>query len=125
MKMEQSQSQTQEQKKTHSTPIHNQAQLYKHPLANAVHDSQQAFGLAKYGIALQDVTDGKYDWQLMALEESIDMNQYLTKETKRLRGEVEYWKNLEEATRNRMQEEIKQLKHYINSIEGAAHGPSD
>jgi hypothetical protein len=136
MKTEQSQSQIQEQKKMPytSTP------KYNNTLAQAVHDSQQVYGLEKYGITLDEVPTEKYDWQLMAIEESVDMNQYLTRECRRLHEDVEYWKRLEAKTMERLtkknekleeeneelKERLKELQFYVDQIEGAKkYGSSD
>jgi hypothetical protein len=42
-------------------------------------DKQTAKGIKTYGHTLDDCPDIKYDWNLMALEEAIDLIQYLMK----------------------------------------------
>lgn len=48
-------------------------------------DAQNAYGLPKYGITLDDVKPDAYDWQGMANQELIDCVQYQQKEIRRLR----------------------------------------
>ncbi|HLG26749.1 MAG TPA: hypothetical protein VI423_03095 [Paenisporosarcina sp.] len=52
-------------------------------------DDQNAKGLKNYGQTIDDVDQNLYDWSIMALEESLDANQYLLKEIIRLRGMIE------------------------------------
>lgn len=52
----------------------------------SVVDKQDRKGMRKYGKTIDDATD--YDWNLMALEESVDLNKYLIKENRRLRDEI-------------------------------------
>jgi hypothetical protein len=42
-------------------------------------DSQDVKGFAKYNETIDDAPDEKYDWKLMALEESADLQKYLVK----------------------------------------------
>lgn len=49
-------------------------------------DEQDRKGMNKYGESIDSATG--YDWNLMALEESVDLNKYLIKENRRLRDEV-------------------------------------
>lgn len=112
MTTEHSQSQNQAPETTLSTSD----KRYQNSLANAVHDSQQAFGLEKYGITLDQVPDDKYNWQLMALEESVDMNQYLTREIRRLKEMYtkthKYALAMEQALRDVLEENEKLQNHY-------------
>lgn len=47
-------------------------------------DKQNEKGLKKYGTTIDQVSDMVYDWKLMALEEAVDLIQYLQKEVIRL-----------------------------------------
>lgn len=47
-------------------------------------DQQNAKGLINYGQTIDDCPENDYDWSVMALEESLDANQYLVKEIIRL-----------------------------------------
>ncbi|MBY7736310.1 hypothetical protein [Paenibacillus polymyxa] len=47
-------------------------------------DKQNEKGLKKYGTTIDQVADQSYDWKLMALEEAVDLIQYLQKEVIRL-----------------------------------------
>ncbi|MGM1023464.1 MAG: hypothetical protein ACQEXV_23760 [Bacillota bacterium] len=47
-------------------------------------DMQNEKGLKKYGTTIDQVADQSYDWRLMALEEAVDLIQYLQKEVIRL-----------------------------------------
>lgn len=42
-------------------------------------DSQDLKGYQKYGESIDEAADEKYDWKLMALEESADLQKYLVK----------------------------------------------
>lgn len=90
MTTEHSASQNQQPEKTTCTSD----KRYQNSLANYVHDSQQAFGLEKYGIPLSEVPLDRYDWQLMAIEESVDMNQYLIQELRKSSEEIKNLKAL-------------------------------
>jgi hypothetical protein len=50
-------------------------------------DSQDVKGFKKYGRTLDTVPLGKYDWDLMAMEEMADGLKYLTMENIRLKEE--------------------------------------
>ncbi|MBE0341806.1 hypothetical protein E4V51_12180 [Paenibacillus sp. 28ISP30-2] len=50
----------------------------------ALLDKQNEKGLKKYGTTIDQVSDMAYDWRLMALEEAVDLIQYLQKEVIRL-----------------------------------------
>ena len=52
-------------------------------------DEQNAKGLKNYGQTIDECPEGDYNWLQMALEESLDANQYLLKEIIRLRGMIE------------------------------------
>jgi len=56
-------------------------------------DEQDRKGMNKYGETI-DTAEG-YDWNVMALEESVDLNKYLVKENRRLRARI---KQLEDAS---------------------------
>lgn len=105
MKTEHSPSQNQ----AHETTTSTSDKRYQNSLANAVHDSQQAFGLEKYGITLDQVPEDKYDWQLMALEESVDMNQYNVREIRRLTNVITALHSLVDSK----DEEIRLLKQRL------------
>lgn len=62
--------------------------------ANIV-DSQDKKGIEKYGTTIDDAKNEDYDWNLMALEESIDLNKYLVKKIQELLDNTEI---LETAT---------------------------
>jgi hypothetical protein len=47
-------------------------------------DEQCSKGLSKYGTTIDEAKDENYDWNRMALEEAIDLNQYLVKENNKL-----------------------------------------
>lgn len=51
-------------------------------------DDQNAKGLKNYGQTIDECPENDYSWLEMALEESLDANQYLLKEIVRLRGLV-------------------------------------
>ena len=52
----------------------------------AIVDRQDEKGLNKYGETIDDASG--YDWSLMALEESVDMNKYLVRENRELREKI-------------------------------------
>ncbi|MDQ0414202.1 hypothetical protein [Mesobacillus stamsii] len=63
-------------------------------------DDQDVKGIAKYGKAIDEALDSEYDWLMMALEESVDLAKYLTKEIVKLRKEnddLEYEVNLQKS----------------------------
>jgi septal ring factor EnvC (AmiA/AmiB activator) len=47
-------------------------------------DSQDGKGFAKYHTTIDQAKDADYDWKLMAIEETADLQKYLVKEIKRL-----------------------------------------
>jgi hypothetical protein len=64
-------------------------------------DSQDEKGIEKYNRTIDDAKDEDYDWNIMALEESVDLNKYavrrilqLMKEVNKLKDEVEFLRNL-------------------------------
>lgn len=52
-------------------------------------DEQCSKGLSKYGTTIDEAKDENYDWNRMALEESIDLAQYLVKENAKLQKQLE------------------------------------
>jgi hypothetical protein len=64
-------------------------------------DSQDEKGIEKYNRTIDDAKDEDYDWNIMALEEAVDLNKYairrilqLMKEVNKLKDEVEFLRNL-------------------------------
>jgi uncharacterized coiled-coil DUF342 family protein len=47
-------------------------------------DSQDLKGVEKYGVTIDAADDNKYNWLIMSLEETADLQKYLVKEIKRL-----------------------------------------
>ncbi|SDJ76728.1 hypothetical protein [Salimicrobium halophilum] len=60
-------------------------------IINDMLDQQEQKGIETYGTTLEEASHSDYDWNQMALEEAIDMCQYLAKENRRLRS-VEHLK---------------------------------
>lgn len=50
-------------------------------------DKQNEKGLKKYGESIDEASHKEYDWNRMALEEAVDLMQYLVKENARLQAE--------------------------------------
>ena len=67
-------------------------------------DEQCAKGLNKYGTTIDEAKNSDYDWNRMALEEAIDLAQYLVKENARL---------------------LKRLKDFENALLGATSYASE
>lgn len=57
-------------------------------------DSQDGKGFAKYGKSIDEAIDKDYNWELMALEETADLQKYLVRRIKELEKEKEQWKEL-------------------------------
>lgn len=51
-------------------------------------DSQDEKGFEKYKVTLDDARDEDYDWKLMALEESVDLQKYLVMRILELEKEI-------------------------------------
>jgi chromosome segregation ATPase len=51
-------------------------------------DAQDDKGIKKYGTTIDEAEDAEYDWRIMALEETADLQKYLVKEIKRLENSV-------------------------------------
>ncbi|WML38682.1 hypothetical protein RCG19_15955 [Neobacillus sp. OS1-2] len=50
-------------------------------------DSQDGKGFTKYGKSIDDAIDSDYNWELMALEETADLQKYLVRRIKELTKE--------------------------------------
>jgi len=50
-------------------------------------DMQDHKGIDKYGRTIDEAKDSDYDWKLMALEETADLQKYLVKRIKELEKE--------------------------------------
>lgn len=50
-------------------------------------DKQNEKGLKKYGESIDEASNEDYDWNRMALEEAVDLIQYLVKENTKLQAE--------------------------------------
>lgn len=50
-------------------------------------DAQDEKGIKKYGTTIDEARDSEYDWKLMALEETADLQKYLVKRIKELEKE--------------------------------------
>jgi hypothetical protein len=51
-------------------------------------DSQDEKGILKYGETIDDAADQDYNWELMALEETADLQKYLVKRIKQLNKQL-------------------------------------
>jgi hypothetical protein len=51
-------------------------------------DSQDDKGLEKYNRTIDDASDEEYNWELMAIEESVDLNKYLVRRIMQLKKEI-------------------------------------
>ncbi|SDX64489.1 hypothetical protein [Salimicrobium album] len=60
-------------------------------ILNDILDEQEQKGIETYGTTLEEASHSDYDWNRMALEEAIDLAQYLANENRRLRS-VEHLK---------------------------------
>lgn len=57
----------------------------------SVVDGQDLKGIVKYNETIDEAKDVNYNWELMGLEESVDLNKYLVKRIKQLHGlTIEY-----------------------------------
>ncbi|MCM3599374.1 hypothetical protein M3175_01420 [Robertmurraya korlensis] len=52
----------------------------------SVVDGQDLKGIVKYNETIDEAKDVNYNWELMGLEESVDLNKYLVKRIKQLYG---------------------------------------
>jgi len=60
-------------------------------------DSQDHKGFNKYHRTIDEAKDKDYDWKLMALEETADLQKYLVKRIQELEKEVERLRHIEQA----------------------------
>jgi hypothetical protein len=51
-------------------------------------DSQDDKGIEKYNRTIDDAPDEDYNWELMAIEESVDLNKYLVRRIIQLKKEI-------------------------------------
>lgn len=51
-------------------------------------DSQDDKGIEKYNRTIDDAPDEDYNWELMAIEESVDLNKYLVRRIMQLKKEI-------------------------------------
>jgi hypothetical protein len=51
-------------------------------------DSQDDKGIEKYNRTIDDAPDKDYNWELMAIEESVDLNKYLVRRIIQLKKEL-------------------------------------
>jgi hypothetical protein len=83
-------------------------------------DSQDRKGFKKYGTTIDNADDEKYNWELMALEETADLQKYLVRQITQLKTqmikayerEVSYLNDIEELEGMILQanERIKDLE---------------
>jgi hypothetical protein len=85
------------------------SQMVLDEFANII-DSQDKKGMSKYGKTIDDASDADYDWKLMALEETADLQKYLVRRIKQLEGQLEQAKG-----RIKELESIKDVEVYWNS----------
>lgn len=52
-------------------------------------DLQDVKGFERYGTTIDEASDAEYNWELMALEETADLQKYLVKRIKQLEKEKE------------------------------------
>jgi hypothetical protein len=77
-------------------------------------DSQDNKGFAKYGKSIDEADDTKYNWELMALEETADLQKYLVRRIKQLEKQLnDYIDDCEqlEGMLRQANERIKQLEN--------------
>ncbi|CEG29591.1 hypothetical protein [Bacillus sp. B-jedd] len=76
-------------------------------------DSQDEKGMQKYGESI-DSAEG-YDWKLMALEETADLQKYLVKEIRRLEGEKTYLERRNDQLIKRVME-LKKRQTFFEDV---------
>jgi predicted nuclease with TOPRIM domain len=88
-------------------------------------DSQDTKGLEKYGTTIDQAANAHYNWELMALEETADLQKYLVKRIMQLSSELtkakERIKELEEKTATVFEDENqlnykKKLAEFMQQI---------
>jgi hypothetical protein len=57
-------------------------------------DEQCAKGLSKYGTTIDEAQDENYDWNRMALEEAVDLSQYLVREVGKLQEQIKRYEKV-------------------------------
>jgi ketol-acid reductoisomerase len=81
-------------------------------------DSQDEKGIKKYGISIDEASNLQYNWELMALEETADLQKYLVKQIMRLKSENRFkskWINELQVNNDELLHRIKLLEE--DSIE--------
>jgi hypothetical protein len=76
-------------------------------------DSQDEKGLKKYGISIDEASNLQYNWELMALEETADLQKYLVKQIMRLKSENRF----KSKWINELQVKNDELLHRIKLLE--------
>lgn len=57
-------------------------------------DEQCSKGLSKYGTTIDEAQDENYDWNRMALEEAVDLSQYLVREVRKLQEQIKRYEKV-------------------------------
>jgi hypothetical protein len=57
-------------------------------------DEQCSKGLSKYGTTIDEAKDENYDWNRMALEEAVDLSQYLVREVGKLQEQIKRYEKV-------------------------------
>jgi hypothetical protein len=57
-------------------------------------DEQCSKGLSKYGTTIDEAQDENYDWNRMALEEAVDLSQYLVREVGKLQEQIKRYEKV-------------------------------
>jgi chromosome segregation ATPase len=75
-------------------------------------DAQDDKGIKKYGTTMDEAIDENYDWRIMALEETADLQKYLVKEIKRLENLVKSHEEVGQGYHQEIVELVQEIEKW-------------
>ena len=80
-------------------------------------DSQDEKGFQKYGKSIDDANDSDYNWELMALEETADLQKYLVRRIAELKKENHLLTIDNQYLSSKLEKSGQEIESYIDDLE--------
>jgi regulator of replication initiation timing len=80
-------------------------------------DSQDEKGYEKYGKSIDEAIDADYNWELMALEETADLQKYLVRRIAELKKDNHLLKIENQYLSERLEKAGQEIESYIDDLE--------
>jgi regulator of replication initiation timing len=80
-------------------------------------DSQDEKGYEKYGKSIDEAIDADYNWELMALEETADLQKYLVRRIAELKKENHFLNLDNQYLSERLKKAGQEIESYIDDLE--------